>query len=84
MNWRDQFREDNELLLSLVGNKWFIRIYAYAGIITVAKQIRYRWDHCTDTLNCGLSFVKAAVWGSIWPVYWVNSLTDFVLLRPYG
>jgi hypothetical protein len=84
MSWRERFREDNELLLRVVGNRWLVQAYLYIAVLTVASQVTYRWDHCSGTLNCSLSFLKAFVWATVWPIYWVNYATDFVLLRPYG
>jgi hypothetical protein len=84
MGWRERFREDNELLLSLVSHRWVIRIYLIIAVMTAARQTMYRWEHCSGTLNCELSFLKAAIWGLIWPFYWLNWATGFVLLRPYG
>jgi len=84
MTWRDRFREDNELLLSVLGHRWVVHAYLYIAILTVAHQAMYRWQHCSGTLDCGVSFLKAAAWGMGWPFYWINYATDFVILRPYG
>lgn len=84
MGWREQFREDNALLLKLFGHPWVIKAYLYIAVLTVAYQAMYRWLHCDGTLNCGLSFLKASIWGLVWPFYWINHATGFVLLRPYG
>lgn len=84
MNWRDRFREDNALLLEIFGHPWVGRVYLYVFVLTVAHQAAYRWEHCSGTLGCGISFLKACVWGAVWPFYWINVWTDFVLLRPYG
>ena len=84
MGWRERFREDNELFLRVVGRPWVIRIYLIIAVMTAARQTMYRWEHCSGTLNCELSFLKAAIWGLIWPFYWLNWATGFVLLRPYG
>jgi hypothetical protein len=84
MGWRERFREDNELLLRIFGHRWVVRVYLYIAVLTVAHQATPRWEHCAGTLHCGLSFLKAAIWGLVWPLYVINYATDFVLLRPYG
>jgi hypothetical protein len=47
MGWRERFREDNELLLRVVGHPWAIRIYLYTAVLTAARQSMYRWEHCS-------------------------------------
>jgi hypothetical protein len=84
MTWRERFREDNELLLRLIGHRWVIRGYLYIAVLTIAHQTMYRWLHCAGTLSCGLSFLKGSIWALAWPFYWINYATDFVLLHPYG
>jgi hypothetical protein len=84
MGWRERFREDNELLLTVFGHPWVVRTYLYIAVLSVAHQVTYRWDHCSGALPCGLSYLKAAIWGLVWPLYWINFATDFILLRPYG
>ena len=84
MGWRERFREDNELLFKVFGHPWVVRGYVYIGVLTIAHQAMYRWDHCGGAVQCGLSYLKAGIWGLVWPLYWINYATDFVLLRPYG
>jgi hypothetical protein len=84
MGWRERFREDNALLFEVFGHPWVIKAYLYIAILTVGHQAMYRWLHCAGTLNCGLSFLKASIWALVWPFYWLNYATDFILLRPYG
>lgn len=84
MGWRERFREDNALLLEVFAHPWVVKTYLFIAVLTVAHQSMYRWLHCDGTLKCGLSFLKASIWGLAWPFYWINYATDFVLLRPYG
>jgi hypothetical protein len=72
--------------LRIFGHPWITKtyLYLYIAVLTVAHQAMYRWLHCSGTLNCGLSFLKASIWGLVWPFYWINDATDFVLLRPYS
>lgn len=84
MTWRERFREDNALLLEAFGHPWVIKGYLYVAVLTVAHQAVYRWAQCDGIGSCGLSFLKASIWGLFWPFYWINYATDFVLLRPYG
>ena len=46
-------------------------LYALAGVLTLLFQIWVRWDQCTGTVGCGVSFAKAVVWSVIWPLSWV-------------
>lgn len=84
MGWRERFREDNALLLEVFGHPWVVKAYLFIAVLTVAHQAMYRWLHCDGTISCGLAFLKASVWGLVWPFYWINYATDFVLMRPYG
>ena len=82
MNWREQFREDNRLLLALFGG-WRRNVYFYAAALTFAFQISLRWRECEGLASCGLSFAKGGIWALVWPFYWINFATDFVLFHPY-
>ncbi len=82
MTWRDQFREDNALLFRLVGG-WRAHLYLYAGVLTFAFQLGERWAACAGAAACTLSFLKGAVWSLVWPFYWINFATDFILFHPY-
>ena len=82
MSWREQFREDNRLLLTLLGG-WRGRVYLYVSALTFAYQLSLRWRECEGLASCGLSYTKGAVWALAWPFYWINYATDFVLFHPY-
>lgn len=82
MSWREQFREDNRLLLQLLGG-WRAHAYAYIAALTFVYQISMRWRECEGGLSCSLSYIKGAVWALVWPFYWINYATDFVLFHPY-
>jgi hypothetical protein len=82
MNWREQFREDNRLLLSLFGG-WRRHVYLYAAALTFAFQISLRWSECAGLASCSVSFAKGGIWALVWPFYWINFATDFVLFHPY-
>jgi hypothetical protein len=84
MGWRESFREDNALFFEIFGGYWKTRVYVFVVVCTFAHQAQYRWAACEGSVGCGLSFLKAAIWSLIWPFYWINYATDFVLLRPYG
>ena len=80
MSWREQFREDNQLLLQLLGG-WRAHVYFYAAALTVAFQIADRWRECVGSASCGLSFIKGTIWALVWPFYWINHATGFVLFH---
>lgn len=84
MGWREQFREDNELLLRLFWGYYVRRFYLAIAIWTFAFHVSRRWPECAGAVGCGLSFLKGAVWSLAWPFYWINYATGFVLVRPYG
>jgi hypothetical protein len=77
------FREDNRVLVELVQG-WPIRIYLYAAALTAAFQINKRFDVCEGITACGSSLAKAVLWALGWPFYWINYVTDFILMHPYG
>ena len=81
MSWREQFREDNRLLLQLLGG-WRAHVYFYAAALTFAFQIADRWRECAGSASCGLSFIKGTIWALAWPFYWINYATGFVLFHP--
>ena len=81
MSWREQFREDNRLLLQLLGG-WRAHAYFYATALTFAFQIADRWRECAGSASCGLSLIKGAIWALAWPFYWINYATAFVLFHP--
>jgi hypothetical protein len=82
MSWREQFQEDNQILRALIGG-WPGKIYCFFAILTFAKQLGLRWPLCEGMLSCTLSFAKGAAWAAVWPFYWLNYATDFVLFRPF-
>ena len=82
VGWREQFREDNQLLMKLVGG-WRGRIYVYITALTFAYQCSPRWSLCSGLVACSLSFLKGIAWSLVWPFYWINHLTDFILFHPY-
>lgn len=82
MSWRDRFREDNALLLRLVGG-WRGHVYLYAAALTFFFQFMDRWQKCAGLAGCGVSYLKGIVWALAWPFYWINFATDFVLFNPY-
>jgi hypothetical protein len=81
MSWREQFREDNRLLLQLLGG-WRVHVYFYAAALTFAFQIADRWRECAGSASCGLSLIKGAIWALAWPFYWINYATAVVLFHP--
>ena len=81
MSWREQFREDNRLLFELMGG-WRGQVYLYAAALTFASQISHRWSECAGSAPCSLSFAKGAIWALVWPFYWINYATDFILFHP--
>lgn len=78
--WREQFREDNLLLLDLMRGP-FGKLYGIAGLLTFARQLLFRLEHCGDVFGCGLSLLKGAIWAVVWPMWWAMSATDFVLMH---
>jgi hypothetical protein len=74
MSWRERFREDNELLFAIFGPVQR-KAYACIGVLTLFYQARPRWELCEGVAICGLSYAKAAVWGVLWPIYWINHVT---------
>ena len=84
MGWRDDFRADNELLLEIFGGYWMVRGYVFMMMCAFAHQAGARWERCAGELNCAISFVKGIVWAAVWPFYWINVATKFVLINPYG
>jgi hypothetical protein len=83
MNWREKFREDNRMLLQLTGG-WRGKGYLIIAACTLARQTLPRLTACDGFPLCVVSFVKGAIWSLIWPFYWINYATNFVLLRPHG
>ena len=82
MTWREQFREDNRLLLQLLGG-WRGHVYLYIAAATLAYQIGLRWIECAGAGACAWSFAKGAIWSLVWPFYWVNYATGFILFHPW-
>jgi hypothetical protein len=83
MTWRDRFREDNELLLQLVGG-WRGRVYLVIALATLIFQMRARLGPCDGFISCWATLLKGAIWSLVWPFYWINYATDFVLFKPYS
>jgi len=83
MTWRDRFREDNELLLELLGG-WRGKVYLFIAVATLTFQMRARLNACDGFIACSATFLKATLWSLAWPFYWVNYATDFVLFKPYS
>ena len=81
--WRDQFREDNELLLKLFSG-WRGKLYVGIAILTFSRQIALRWPACEGTTGCAISFAKGALWAFLWPFYWLNQATSWILFKPFG
>ena len=63
------FFEENPQLSSL---------YAGMGIITLIFQIWVRSHQCTGFEACGLSFLKAGAWSTIWPISWIVYLAGIL------
>jgi hypothetical protein len=84
MGWREKFRADNELLFEIVGGYWMVRAYFFMMMVAFAHQAGGRWERCAGELNCAWSFLRGLVWAAIWPFYWINVATGFVLTHPYG
>lgn len=82
MNWREQFREDNRLLLQLFGG-WRGYAYLYIAAGTFAYQLSLRYGECAGFAACVFSFAKGAIWSLVWPFYWINHATGFILFHPY-
>jgi len=83
MTWRDRFREDNELLVELIGG-WRGKLYLLIAATTLAHQLGLRLPLCDGFAGCSMSFLKASIWSLVWPFYWINYATDFVLFKPYS
>ena len=81
MSWRNRFREDNELLMVLVRG-WPGKLYLAVALLTFGYSWRTRWPICAEQ-ECTIGFVKSLVWGMLWPLYWINQVTDSVLFRPW-
>ena len=81
MTWREQFREDNKLLLKLVGG-WRAHVYLYAAALTFVSQLSDRWYKCEGLMGCSVSFLKGTAWSLVWPFYWINYTTGFILFHP--
>jgi hypothetical protein len=84
MSWRDQFREDNELLFRIFFKGWRGKLYVGIAILTYSRQIALRWPACEGTIACGVSFAKGVLWATAWPFYWINDVTGWVLFKPFG
>ena len=83
MGWRENFRDDNRLLLEFVSG-WRGKAYLWIAAITFARQTVPRLQACEGLVGCGLSFVKCSIWSLLWPFYWLNYATDFVLFHLHG
>jgi hypothetical protein len=46
-------------------------IYAGAGLVTLLFQLWIRYGQCAGATSCAISFLKGAVWSTIWPASWV-------------
>lgn len=79
-NWRQQFKEDNRLLLELLRGP-FGKFYAVIGTITFLYQLEYRLSTCSDFLGCSLSMLKGLIWATAWPIWWAMSATGFTLVH---
>ena len=71
------------MLLDLVGG-WRGKGYIIIAACTLARQTVPRLNTCDGFLWCGLSFVKGAIWSLVWPFYWINYATGFILFHPHG
>jgi hypothetical protein len=40
-------------------------------VLTLVFQIWVRSGYCVAAIPCSVSFLKAIVWASIWPVSWI-------------
>ena len=57
--------------------KW-VAFYGAMALLTLLFQIWVRSSQCSGFEDCGLSFVKAAIWAVIWPASWVVYLAGFI------
>ncbi len=48
-----------------------VTLYWAAAVLTLISQIHARWPDCHGVQGCGLSFFKAVVWSTIWPLFWL-------------
>ena len=64
MTWRDRFREDNELLVELIGG-WRGKLYLLIVAATLAHQMGLRLPLCDGFAGCSMSFLKASVWSLV-------------------
>ena len=52
-------------------NRWWFSLYVVVALFTLTFQVWVRSFQCSGFTDCGLSFAKAAVWATIWPVSWI-------------
>jgi hypothetical protein len=81
-SWRDQFHEDNKLLLDLLRGP-FGKLYGIGALLTFFRQLLYRLDHCSDASECALSLLKGVAWSMAWPLWWAMWATDFILVHAF-
>jgi hypothetical protein len=82
MSWRENFREDNRVLFEICGG-WCWKFYLCTALLTFVFQARLRLEGCDGFLLCSWSLTKGVMWGLLWPFYWINYATDFVLFHPF-
>jgi hypothetical protein len=54
---------------------WFV-LYVLVAVLTLMFQVYVRSSQCAP--DCALSYAKAVVWSSIWPVSWTVYLAGIV------
>jgi hypothetical protein len=52
-------------------------IYVALRFVTFLFQVWWRAFFCSGGEECARSFIKAAIWSIVWPVYWVFFLRGF-------
>jgi hypothetical protein len=61
-----------------MGTKKWVAFYGAMALLTLLFQIWVRSSQCSGFEDCGLRFVKAAVWAAIWPASWAVYLPGVI------
>jgi hypothetical protein len=61
-----------------MGTKKLVAFYGAMALLTLLFQIWVRSSQCSGFEDCGLRFVKAAVWAAIWPASWAVYLPGVI------
>jgi hypothetical protein len=65
--------------VTVMGNKMkWVAFYGAMALLTLLFQIWVRSFQCSGFEDCGLSFIKAAVWAVIWPASWAVYLPGVI------